>query len=110
MFFLIYVNNLNNVLESELRLFADDTGLSVKGSNFEQLEINLKAELYHLHLWCSVNKLSVIPPKTNIVTIPLKRTKASISHLNVSRNGTPVNIVSSAKYVGVIIDNELNLH
>ena len=110
MFFLIYINDLHNLLKSETRLFADDTCLLIKGSNSQQLEINLNAELQHLHLWCSVNKLSVYTAKTNIVIIPPKRIKAPISHLNLSSNGTPVNIVSSAKYLGVIIDNELNFH
>ena len=57
-----------------------------------------------------MNKLSVNPAKTNIVIIPPKRIKAPISHLSLSSNGTPVNIVSSAKYVGVIIDYELSFH
>ena len=81
MFFLIIINDLHYSLESELRLFADDTCLLVKGSNSEQLEINSNAELHHLHLWCTVNKLSVNPAKTNIVIIPPKRIKAPISHL-----------------------------
>ena len=82
----------------------------MKGLNSEQLGINLNAELHHLHFWCSVNKLSVNPAKTNIVIIPPKRTKAPVSHLNLSSNGTPINLVRSAKYLGVIIDNELNFH
>ena len=96
-------------MESEPRLLADDTCLLVKGSKSEQLEINLNAELYHLHLWCSVNKLSVNPAKTNIIIIPPKRIKAPISHLNLSRNETPAN-VNGIKYLGVIIDNKLNFH
>ena len=110
MFFLIYINDLHDSLESKPRLFADDTCLLVKGSNSEQLEINLNKELHHLHLWCTVNKLSVNPAKTNIVIIPPKRIKTPISQLNISCNGTPVNIVSCAKYLGVIIDNEINLN
>ena len=89
-------STVHNSLESEPRSFADDTCLSAKGSNYEQLEINLNAELHHLHLWCSVNKLSVIQTKTNIVIIPPKRTKAPFSHLNLSSYGTPVNLVSTA--------------
>ena len=45
-----------------------------------------------------------------IVIVPPKRTLAPISHLNLSSNRTPVNIVSSAKYLGFVIDNELNFH
>ena len=98
MFFLIYINDLHNSLASEPRLFADDTCLLVEGSNSEQLEINLNAELHHLHLWCSVNKLFINSAKTNIVIIPPKQIKAPISHLNFSSIETPVNIVSCAKY------------
>ena len=96
MFFLIYINDLHIAVESEPRVFADDTRLLVKGANREQHEISLNAELHHLHLWCGVDKLFVNPTKTNIVITPSKRTKAPISHLNVSSNGTPVNVVNSA--------------
>ena len=57
-----------------------------------------------------MNKLFVNPVKTNIVIIPPKRIEAPISHLNLSNNGTPVNIVGSAKHLGIINDNKLNLH
>ena len=80
MFFLIYINDLHNSMESVPRLFADDTRLLVKGSNSEQLEISFNTELHHLHLWCSVNKLSVNPAKTNIVIIPRKLIKTLIRH------------------------------
>ena len=108
MFFQIYINDLHYLLESKPILFADDTCLLVKVSNSEQLEVHLSAEQDHLHLWRSVNKLSVNPAKTIIVYIPPKRTKAPISHLNLSSNGTPVNMFSSAKYLRVLINNELN--
>ena len=97
-------------MESKPRVFADDTCLLVKGSNSEQLEISLNAELHHLHLWCRVNQQYVNPAKTNIVIILPKRIKAPISHLKLSSNRTAVNIVSSAKYLEVIIDNELKFH
>ena len=41
MFFLIYINDLHNSLGSEPRSFADESCLLIKGSNSEQLEINL---------------------------------------------------------------------
>ena len=60
--------------------------------------------------WCSVNRLSANSAKTNILIIPPKRTKAPISHLNLSSKGTPVSVHSSTKYQGVTTDNELNFH
>ena len=98
----MFVNDLHNALESEARLFADDMCLLVKGSNPDQLKVNLCAELHHFCLWCSVNTLSINSTKSNIVIIPPKRTKARLSHLNLSSSRTLINIVSSTKYLGVI--------
>ena len=108
LFFLGYINELNFALKSQPRLFADDTCLIVKGLNPEQLQIKINSELQNLHQWCCVNKLSINPSKTNIIIIPPKQTKAAIPHLHLTSNGPPANIVDSAKYLGAVIDNELN--
>ena len=110
-----YLNNRQHFVstnpnQSNLKPIRVGVCLLEKGSNPEQLEINLNAELHHLRLWCSLNKVSVNSATTNIAIIPPKRTKAPISHLNLLINGTPVNIVNSAKYLGVIINNKLNFH
>ena len=102
------MNDLNFALKSQPRLFADDICLIVKGLNPEQSQIKINSELQNLHQWCCVNKLSINPSKTNIIVIPLKQTNATISHLHLSSNGSAINIVDSAKYLGVVIDNELN--
>ena len=40
--------------------------------------------------------------------IPPKQTNATIPHLYGTSNGSAINIVDSAKYLGAVIDNELN--
>ena len=107
LFFLVYINDLNFALKSQPRLFADNTCLIVKGLNPEQLQIKINSELQNLHQWCCVNKLSINPSKTNIIIIPPKQTNATIPHLHLTSNGSAINIVDSAKYLGVVIDNEL---
>ena len=108
LFFLVYINDLNFALKSQPRLFADDICLIVKGLNPEQLQIKINSELQNLHQWCCVNKLSINPSKTNIIIIPPKQTNATIPHLHLTSNGSTINIVDSAEYLGVVIDNELN--
>ena len=76
--------------------------------NPKQWQIKINRELQNLYLWCSVSKLSVNPTKTNIIIIPPKQTRVQIHYLNLASNGFPVNIVSSAKYLGVAIDNDFN--
>ena len=78
-------------------------------NNFElQLQIKLNLELQNLHQWCCVNKLSINLSKTNIIIIPSKQLNAIIPHLHLTSNGSAINIVDSAKYLGVVINNELN--
>ena len=108
LFFLIYINDLNFALKSQPRLFADNTFLIVKGLNPEQLQIKINSELQNLHQWYCVNKLSINPSETNIIIIPPKQTNATIPHLHLTSNGFAINIVDSAKYLGVVNDNELN--
>ena len=108
LFFLVYINDLNFVLKSQPRLFADDTCLIVKGLNPEQLQIKFNLELQNLYQWRCVNKLSINPSKTNIIIIPPEQTNATIPHLHLTSNGSAINVVDSAKYLGVVIDNELH--
>ena len=108
LFFLVYINDLNFVLKSQPRLFADDTCLIVKGLNPEQLQIKFNLELQNLYQWRCVNKLSINPSKTNIIIIPPEQTNATIPHLHLISNGSAINIVDSAEYLGVVIDNELH--
>ena len=80
----------------------------MKGLNPEQLQIKINSELQNHHQWCCVNKLSINPSKTNITIIPPKQTKATIPHLHLTCDGSAINIVDSAKYLGVVIDKELS--
>ena len=107
-FFLVYINDLTFALKSQPRLFADDISLIVKGLNPEQLQIKINSELQNLYQWCCVNKLSINPSKTNIIIIPPKQMNATIPHLHLTSNGSEINIVDSAKYLVVVINNKLN--
>ena len=108
LFFLVYINDLNFALKKQPRLFADDTCFIVKGLNPKQLQIKINSELQNLHQWCCVNKLSINPSKTNIIIIPPKQTNTTIPHFHLTSNGSAINIVDRAKYLEVVIDNELN--
>ena len=71
------------------------------------IQIKISSELQNLHQWCCVNKLLINPTKTNAIIIPPKQTKAPITRLLFINNGSAVNIVDSAQYLGVVIDNKL---
>ena len=109
LFFLVNINDLNSALKSQSTVDFLLTHLfNCKRLNPEQLLIKINSELQNLHQWCCVNKLSINPSKTNIIIISPKQTNAAIPHLHLTSNGSAINIVDSTKYLGVVIDNELN--
>ena len=64
LFFLIYINDFNNALQSKPTLFADDTCLLVTEDNPQTLRNIIIEELNRLSTWCSVNKLTINLSKT----------------------------------------------
>ena len=59
MFFLIYINDLNKALESEPRLFADNTRFLVKGSSVEYLELIINYKLnFHKQIKATEGKVA----------------------------------------------------
>ena len=108
-FFLIYINDLNNALRSKSILFADDTCLLVTEDNSQTLRSAITDELNRLSIWCSANKLTIILSKPCVPFIPPKITmNSNFSLFLLWSNDNPINIVSSTKYLGVFIDNRLN--
>jgi len=49
--FLIYINDLANVMSSVPRLFADDTCIHASSSNAKKLENDINIELKLIHNW-----------------------------------------------------------
>ena len=106
LFFLIYINDLNDALRSKPILFADDTCLLVTEDNSQTLRNTITDELNRPSIWCSANKLTINLSKTCVLFIPPKLTmNSNFSPFFLSSNDNPINIVSSTKYWGVFIDN-----
>ena len=111
--FLIYVNDILNLsdhqndidVDTNLRLFADDTNLFVSGKDISK--VNLKAnELCHgLYSWFVGNELTVNIDKTcySVFSNKLKNYKAKIL-----MGDKEINQVHSTKYLGVQLDEKLN--
>jgi len=58
--FLIYVNDLPSCLEhSTVRMFADDTTLTVSKQNTKEIELTCNLELKNLSEWFLANQMSL---------------------------------------------------
>ena len=57
--FSLYINDLPNISNFTVRLFADDTALIMQDENLSNLGKKVKSELINVELWLRKNKLSL---------------------------------------------------
>ena len=67
LFFILYINDLNNASNLESILFADDTNLFISLKDPDFLISTLNCELIKLSKWFRANRLSLNLTKTNFM-------------------------------------------
>jgi len=110
--FVVY--NINDIVQicsekCNIKMFADDTIIYVKGGGSEEIEKKLNKVLLIVENWLNVNKLKINVSKTKFMII---RSIRKILKRNVTLkclDGTTIKQVESIKYLGVIIDNKLRV-
>ena len=106
LFFLLYINdiNLNLTPGTKMRLFADDSLLYRQIRSTEDCEI-LQNDLNILQNWEKKWKMEFHPQKCQLLTITKKQNPIKAKYYV---HGEALSQTKSAKYLGVIIDSELN--
>ena len=101
--FLMYINDFSSCSDIlDLQLFADDSNLFFSHKNLSQLEPIVNNEITHVHTWLCANKLSL-----NIVLFHPSQRKIEGS-INLYVKDTSLNEKDNFKYLGIIIDSNLN--
>ena len=112
--FLIYINDLPfSLKKGKVTMYADDTSISYSSKNMEDINQTLSSELGHLKQWQQGNKLSLNVLKTQALVVG---SKPNIKKITENVVDTPqfligdaqVENVDQTKYLGVIIDKNLN--
>jgi hypothetical protein len=109
--FLIYINDLCNACKTgEFVLFADDTNIFVKAKSRKQLYENASKILDLVNNYMVANKLHINQSKCCYVEFrgSTKFNAENTENFSLSINGNEINKVSEAKFLGVIIDENLN--
>ena len=104
--FLIYINDLPNASNFFVKLFADDTFLSLSCPNFTKLKKKTKAEIRKIYNWLIANKLTLNIKKSKFMIISNRR--EANQRFQIKINGHALERCSSYKYLGLFIDNGLN--
>ena len=89
----------------QVKLFADDAVFTGTQELPIQLEKIVNEELSKIDEWTTVNELSIYYEKSNCMIL----TKKKINHLfDIKIGTTPIDQKAHTKYLGVILDNQLN--
>ena len=107
LFFLLYINDLNNVSTViELILFADDTNLFMSHKDPVYLAASLNSELNKLSAWFKANKLSLNLKKTNFMLFKPRQKKYHFP-MQTSVNEQRIEQVKETVFLGVVLDEHL---
>ena len=107
--FLLYINDLPNCLSfTSANMFADDTNITTKGSNVEDIQTRLNDDLEQIHQWLLANKLILNKDKTEYMIIGSRQRLSKIETDPVIELGeTKIKRVKYSKTLGIIIDDQL---
>ena len=111
--FLAYIIDPPRAVEnSTISMYADDMSLCFKSKDLSRLNEALNEDLSCLDAWLVSKKLSLNVAKIQSMLVSTKvKRKAldkSSQHLQVTSNGTELEVVSKIKYLGVLLDNSLD--
>ncbi len=112
LFFLLYINDLEQFAPMKCLLFADDTTLLIHGKDSNELIQKANEGIQVVNAWFQFNKLTVHPEKTNFMAFNLRdrpslNNKIKWGNTLLKRIGKGESEVA-VKYVGILIDEDLN--
>ena len=106
--FMIFANDLSqNSGNGTCNLYADDTIAYCQGYTVHDIQEKLQLCVSQLSGWYSNNKLSVNTTKCEVMLITSRHRSIS-DDLDITINGTSLNYVHCAKYLGMQIDGNLS--
>ena len=105
--FLLYINDLPNSTNFNVKLFADDTLLSLDSKNYKDLQKRVNEEMKSVSKWLNINKLTLNTSKTKYMVITSKR-KPPVDDFQIMFDNVRLEKCSSYKYLGVFLDDKLS--
>jgi hypothetical protein len=107
--FILYVNDLPNVIQnSKIFLYADDTLLLFASNDTNKIKRALEQDLKHATEWFSINKLHLNVNKTKWTLFGTWQ-RLRLSDLpDISVNGENLEHVDEYKYLGLHLDSHLD--
>ena len=109
LFYIIYANDIAQLVKHcKLALYADDTVLYTSNRNFEVSVLNLQRDINSLANWCETNGIQANTDRTKVMVFGSKHSLAQIPSFDIKFGDTPLQSVTSYKYLGLTLDAQLN--
>ena len=102
--FLVFINDMPDVVKSNIRLFADDALLYRAINSTEDAEA-LQEDLARLESWEATWQMPFNPSKCEVLRVTNKKRIVTALY---SIHGTTLHLVDAAKYLGVTIQGSLS--
>ena len=90
--------------EFNVRMFADDTNLTMVSDNYLSLQTKVNCEIQKIDNWLKSNKVSLNCNKTEYMVVTRKKEKCNF-HINIG--GHEISQKECIRYLGVMLDNYL---
>lgn len=107
--FILYINDIINITKHRTILFADDVSIIVTTNSkdgLRQHEIDINSTLRDIIEYLDINHLKINLMKTNYMQF--NKMKKCNLNLNIEYKGTRIDQADSVKFLGVIIDKDIN--
>jgi hypothetical protein len=105
--FLLYINDLHMATATlDIILYADDSNPFLKGKTISEIESKMTTEMPNLVCWLQSNRLSLNVGKTHAMVFGTKNDNLK-NYLKFKFNGVTLDVVSTTKFLGVVIDDQL---
>ncbi len=108
--FLLYLNDLPSVTQHcDVDMYADDTEIDTacKPINHVELETKINSDLHKLSDYFDENRLSINVPKCDYMQIGTHQSLNKMSETHIHIKNEPLHRVPIAKYLGMIMDENL---
>ncbi|KFM71881.1 RNA-directed DNA polymerase from mobile element jockey, partial [Stegodyphus mimosarum] len=106
-FFNIYINDMPHPFNTKILKYADDTVALVESRNPQNAITNLQLSINIISKWCHQWKINLNPGKCSVILFRRYKTRMRVN-TDIKINDSIINNPDSYKYLGVIIDKNLN--
>ena len=112
LFYIIYANDLTkHVQNCQTALYADDTVLYIADNNPRTAVGKLPGDIVALSNWCNFNDIKANTEKTKVMVFGSQNSLKALpppSETEIKMDGITLQHVTSYKYLGISLDNQLN--